>query len=145
FPRRIVRGSGKLVRMKLCVGFAAVFAALAYAPPQSVIVPDLAHAKWTHDAKDGSDSVFLFENPRTGAMDLLVRYPAGHKLPAHPHAANERLVLLAGKFAVKAGDAPETTLGPGGVLLTPAGERHGLICISDTPCSFYIGWDGKVL
>jgi quercetin dioxygenase-like cupin family protein len=130
--------------MKFSAGLVLVLAALAYAPPATVLVPNLAQAKWTHDTKDGSDSVFLFQDPKTGGIDLLVRYPAGHKLTPHWHSVNERLVLLEGAFSVKSGDASETTLSAGGILLSPAGERHGLSCTSEGPCAFYISWDGKL-
>ena len=128
--------------MKLAASL--LFCALAFAQSAAVIVPDLATAKWTLDAKDGSDSVFLREDPKTGGMDLLVRYPAGHKLAPHWHSATERLILLEGKVTVKVGDGTETTISPGGLMLAPAREPHHLTCVSDTRCTFYVAWDGKL-
>jgi quercetin dioxygenase-like cupin family protein len=130
--------------MKLAAALLVVGTALAWAPSAVVVVPNLADAKWSHDPKDNSDSVFLFQDPKTGAMDLLVRYPAGKKLGPHWHSVNERLVLLEGKLSVRAGDAPETVVSAGGVVLSPAREPHGMTCISSTPCTFYISWDGKL-
>jgi quercetin dioxygenase-like cupin family protein len=128
--------------MKLAASL--LLGALALAQSAAVIIPDLATARWTHDARDGSDSVFLRQDPKTGAMDLLVRYPAGHKLTHHWHSANERLILLEGRLTVKVGDGPETAISPGGLLFAPAKEVHGMTCTSETKCTFYIAWDGKL-
>jgi quercetin dioxygenase-like cupin family protein len=118
--------------------------ALAFAQSTAVVIPDLAAAKWTHDARDGSDSVFLREDPKTGAMDLLVRYPAGHKLNPHWHSVNERLILLEGKLKVQIGSGPEAVISPGGLFFSPAKETHSITCSSATNCTFYIAWDGKL-
>jgi len=122
--------------MKLAVLMA--FAGVALAQSGSVVVPDLATAKWEKD-----DSVFLREDPKTGAMDLLVRYPAGKKLNAHWHSVTERLVLVEGKITVKVGGV-EKTVTPGGVVIVPPKEGHQLSCVSETRCTFYIAWDGKL-
>jgi quercetin dioxygenase-like cupin family protein len=129
--------------MKLA-GLVLASTGIIFGQSASVIIPSLAAARWTHDPKDGSDSVFLFQDSRTGAMDLLVRYPTGHRIAPHWHSVNERLVLLEGRLAVRAGDGPETTVSAGGVVVSPAREPHGINCISETPCTFYISWDGKL-
>src|ERR1051325_5207188 len=67
------------------------------------VTANLAEAKWTHDAGDppGSESVMLREDAKTGAMELLARYPAGHVFAPHWHSANERIVLLEGRISLK--------------------------------------------
>jgi quercetin dioxygenase-like cupin family protein len=115
-----------------------LFAAGASAQSAAVVVPDLATAKWEKD-----DSVFLREDPKTGAMDLLVRYPGGKKLNAHWHSVTERLVLVEGKITVKVGGV-EKTVTPGGVVIVPPKEGHQLACVSESKCTFYIAWDGKL-
>ena len=122
--------------MKLAVWM--TFAGVAFAQSAAVVVPDLATAKWEKD-----DNVLLREDPKTGAMDLLVRYPAGKKLNAHWHSVTERLVLVEGKIAVNIGGV-EKTITPGGVVIVPPKEGHQLACVSDTRCTFYIAWDGKL-
>src|SRR4029453_346580 len=91
-----------------------------------VVVPDLATTK-----RGKGDSVLLREDPKTGAMDLLVRYPAGKKLNAHWHSVTERLVVVEGKITVNVGGA-EKTITPGGVVIVPPKEAHQLSCVSDT-------------
>ena len=116
-----------------------VSAVCAFGQDAAVVVPDLATAKWEKD-----DSVLVREDARTGAMDLIVRYPAGKTLSRHWHSVTERLVLIEGKVAIKAGDAAETMVLPGGVVIVPPKEVHQLRCVSDTRCTFYIAWDGKL-
>jgi quercetin dioxygenase-like cupin family protein len=123
--------------MKLALSLA--LATLAFAQTTAIVVPDLATAKWEKD-----DSVLLREDPKTGAMDLLVRYPAGKKLNAHWHSISERMVLLEGRMSVKLGDAEATEILPGGVMIVPPKEAHQLSCVSTTRCTFYVAWDGKL-
>jgi quercetin dioxygenase-like cupin family protein len=123
--------------MKLALSLA--LATLAFAQTTAIVVPDLATAKWEKD-----DSVLLREDPKTGAMDLLVRYPAGKKLNAHWHSITERMVLLEGRMSVKLGDAAPAEITPGGVIIVPPKQTHQLSCISTTRCTFYVAWDGKL-
>src|SRR5437879_1204455 len=122
--------------MKLAAALLAC--TLAFAQSAAVVIPDLAKAKWSHEPNDppGAEGVFLRQDEKTGGMDLLARYAAGQKLPAHWHSVNERLILLEGKVTVKIGDAAETTLTTGGFVFVPAREPHRLSCISDTRCTF---------
>jgi len=113
-------------------------AALAFAQSAAVVVADLATAKWEKD-----DSVLLREDPKTGAMDLLVRYPAGKKLNPHWHGVTERLVLIEGRVAVRIAGV-EHQVAPGGVVIVPPKEAHQLSCVSETRCTFYLAWDGKL-
>ena len=110
------------------------------------MVTNLADAKWTHDKGDppGSESVLLREDAQTGGMELLVRFPAGHVIAPHWHSANERVILAEGKLSVRVGSGPETVLGPGGFAFLPAREVQHLSCVSQTRCTFYIHWDGKL-
>jgi quercetin dioxygenase-like cupin family protein len=108
--------------------------AAAFAQAQ---LTNLATAQWTHEA-DGSESVFLRNDPKTGGMDLLVRYPAGHIFKPHKHESNERIIVLEGQLTING-----TALDAGGVAFLPAGEAQRLACTSKTRCTFYLAWDGK--
>jgi hypothetical protein len=105
------------------------------------VIANLAAAKWTHDAGDppGSESVLLREDASSGAMELLVRYPAGHVFAPHWHSANERVVLLEGRMSVNG-----AALEPGGYAFLPAKEVQRMSCTSSTRCSFYVHWDAKL-
>jgi quercetin dioxygenase-like cupin family protein len=114
-------------------------------PPSAPLLTNLATAKWTHDPGDppGSESVMLREDSKTGGMELLVRYPAGHVFAPHWHSANERMILLEGRMSLKHGGR-ETFLDPGGYAYLPAKEVQRLSCVSKTRCTFYVYWDGKL-
>ena len=124
----------------------AVFLMLAGTALAQSVVTNLADAKWTHDKGDppGAESVLLREDPRTGGMELLVRFPAGHVIAPHWHSVNERVILAEGSLSVRVGDGPETVLTPGGFAFLPAREVQRLSCVSGTRCTFYIQWDGKL-
>ena len=122
--------------MKVALLF--TLAALAFAQSAAVVVPDLITAKWEKD-----DSVLLREDSKTGAMDLLVRYPAGKKLNLHWHSVTERLVLIEGKVTVRIAGVDHSVT-PGGVVIVPPKEAHQLSCASETRCTFYLAWDGKL-
>jgi len=118
---------------------------LCQSGPGSAVFANLASSKWTHDAGDppGSESVMLREDPKTGAMELLVRYPAGHVFSPHWHTANERMILLEGRMSLRNGES-EKFLEPGGYAYLPAKEVQRLACVSKTRCTFYVHWDGKL-
>jgi quercetin dioxygenase-like cupin family protein len=109
------------------------------------IFASLATSRWTHDAGDppGSENVVLREAPQSGALELLVRYPAGHVFRPHWHSVNERIVLLEGRLALKQ-DGRDVFLDPGGFAYLPARLVQRLSCVSKTPCGFYVYWDGKL-
>ena len=125
--------------------FAVFLIATGIALAQSVVT-NLADAKWTHDKGDppGSESVFLREDAQTGGMELLVRFPAGHVIAPHWHSVNERVILAEGKLSVRVGTGAEKVLEPGGFAFLPASEVQRLSCVSNTRCTFYIHWDGKL-
>jgi quercetin dioxygenase-like cupin family protein len=109
------------------------------------VIANLSTSKWVHDAGDppGSENVVLREDPQSGALELLVRYPAGHVFRPHWHSVNERIILLEGRLSLKQ-DSAETFLDTGGYAYLPARVVQRLSCVSKTPCAFYVYWDGKL-
>jgi quercetin dioxygenase-like cupin family protein len=109
------------------------------------VVINSGEAKWQHDASDpaGTESAVLREDPGTGGLELLVRYPAGHVFPPHWHSANERIILLEGRMSIQVGGTKKS-LEPGGFAYLPAKEIQELACVSNTRCAFYVYWDGKL-
>jgi quercetin dioxygenase-like cupin family protein len=124
-----------------------ILASVAIAAGQSeskAILTNLDTAKWTHEKGDpaGSESVLLREDPATGGMELLVRFPAGHVIPPHWHESNERIMVLEGQMNLRQ-DSGYTLLNVGGFGFLPAREVQRLSCTSNTRCTFYLSWDGK--
>jgi quercetin dioxygenase-like cupin family protein len=118
---------------------AALSAVLAFS---QTVVANHATARWVQEG--GSESVTLREDPRTGAIEMLVRYPPGHVFKPHWHNANERMVLIEGRMSLRQGDGPETFLEPGGYAFLPAKEVQRTACVSKTRCAFYVYWDAKL-
>lgn len=128
-------------------GVVLLVAILAVSVAQSgskIIVANLDSAAFHHDQGDApdSESVLLREDPKTGGMDLLARYPASHLFVPHWHECNERIIVLEGQLTVSQ-DTGATALNPGGFAFLPAREVQRLSCTSKTRCTFYLAWDGN--
>jgi quercetin dioxygenase-like cupin family protein len=124
-----------------------IVASVAFLTAQTgskAIVINLNTANWTHEkgAEAGSEGVMVHSDPTTGGMDLLVRFPAGHVIPAHFHDSNERIFVAEGQLTL-AQDAGNSSIDAGGFAFLPAHEVQRLSCSSKTRCSFYLSWDGK--
>ena len=122
---------------------ALLLGAFACLSEQAVIV-NPANAKWTHEANDppGAESVLLREDPRSGGVELFVRYPGGHVFAPHWHNANERIMLIEGRLSLRQGSEVKY-LEPGGFAFLPAKEVQVMSCVSETRCTFYLSWDAK--
>jgi quercetin dioxygenase-like cupin family protein len=130
--------------MRRVLLFAALCAAAFAQKGSEAVLANLDTAQWTHDKGDppGSESVFLRQDPQTGGMDLLVRFPAGHIFAPHWHESNERIVVLEGQLTLRR-ETGDTTLNTGGVAFLPAKEVQRLSCTAKTRCTLYLSWDGK--
>lgn len=104
------------------------------------VLANPAEVKWDN-SKNGSESTTLREDSKTGSLELLARYPAGHVFPPHWHSANERIVLIEGRIAIEDG-GEKRFIEPGGYAYLPARQVQKLTCDSRTRCSFYVFWDG---
>ena len=135
----------KLRRSLLAVMACSGALLLCQSASNSSVVVNLADAKWSHEAKDpaGSEGVVLREDPQTGGMELLARFPGGHVIAPHWHASNERLILLEGRLSLEVGGAAAKTLDAGGFAFMPARETQRISCVSQTRCTFYLSWDGN--
>jgi quercetin dioxygenase-like cupin family protein len=120
-----------------------IFGCLAIATGETgskAILTNPDSANWKQEK--GDQSVFLREDPATGGMELLVRFPAGHVIPAHWHESNERVIVLEGQLTLRR-DSGDTLLNTGGYAYLPAHEVQRLSCTSSSRCTFYLAWDGK--
>jgi len=133
------------MKSKLLLSLAAMGLLWSQAGPNTAIIANLADVKWTRDPGDapGSDGVMLREDPKTGATELLARYPPGHVFKPHWHNVNERIVLLEGRLSLHQGES-ERFLDAGGFAFLPAREVQRMSCVSKTRCVFYAYWDGKL-
>src|SRR5215831_604896 len=123
---------------------AATLAMAAAQPVSNAIVTNLETAKWSHDKGDapGMESVFLRDDARSGGIELLVRFPAGHVIPPHSHDSNERILVLEGRLMLRQGGG-ETALNAGAYAFLPAHEVQRLSCSTGGRCTVYLAWDGS--
>ncbi len=73
----------------------------------------------------GAEYHLGYEDPKTHAVQTLVRMPKGYSLPKHSHAHDETLLVLRGKVVLTfAGETK--TLSAGGYATVPAGVEFEL-------------------
>lgn len=106
------------------------------------IIVNPAEAKW-EASKGKSESTSLREDPKTGAVELFARYPAGHVFAPHWHDSNERVVLIEGRIMMEEKDSKKF-LESGGYAYLPAHRVQSMTCVSETRCAFYVYWDGPL-
>jgi quercetin dioxygenase-like cupin family protein len=68
----------------------------------------------------GAEYHLIYEEPKTHAVELLVRMPRGYFLPAHTHSSDESIFVVKGKVVLGFGDRAET-VAVGGTAVIPAG------------------------
>lgn len=68
----------------------------------------------------GAEYHLIYEEPKTHAVELIVRMPRGYSLPAHTHSYDETMYVIKGKLVLGFGGKTET-VGPGGYAVVPAG------------------------
>jgi quercetin dioxygenase-like cupin family protein len=73
----------------------------------------------------GAEYHLVYEDPKTHAVQTLVRFPKGYGLPAHSHSADETILVLKGKLVIELAGKSET-LGVGGYAVFPAGTTFSL-------------------
>ena len=71
----------------------------------------------------GAEYHLIREDPATRGIQAVVRFPSGYSFGSHACDADETIVVLKGKLAVKTGDV-ERVLEPGGYAAIPAGLEH---------------------
>jgi quercetin dioxygenase-like cupin family protein len=131
----------KLTHWALFLG--SVTAAAGQTASKAIVI-NLDSANWTHEkgAAPDSSGVLVHKDETSDGMDLLVRFPAGHVIPAHFHESNERIFVAEGQLTLRQDDG-EKLIKAGGFAYLPAQEVQRLSCSSATRCTFYLSWDGK--
>src|ERR1700691_4900899 len=68
----------------------------------------------------GAEYHLIYEEPKTHAVELIVRMPKGYFLPAHRHTYDDTMSVTKGKLVLGFG-ARTQTVGAGGYAVVPAG------------------------
>jgi len=117
---------------------------LAQTSGDTPVISNQKDLQWSPESgTPGADGALLREDPATGAMELLVHYPAGHVFAPHWHSANERILLLEGTLSIQVGSVHKE-LQPGGYAFLPAKQVQTMACGSASRCEFYVYWDSKL-
>ena len=68
----------------------------------------------------GAEYHLIYEEPKTHAVELVVRMPKGYSLPAHRHTYDETMYVIKGKLVLGFGERTQT-VSAGGYAVIPAG------------------------
>lgn len=89
----------------------------------------------------GAEYHLVWEDPKTHAVQTLVRMPKGYALPKHAHTASETILVYKGKLVLDVAGRTET-LGPGGYATLPAGTEFALKAAGFGGAEFLAAFDG---
>lgn len=73
----------------------------------------------------GAEYHLIYEDPKTHAVQTLVRMPRGYSLPPHSHTHDETMLVLKGKLVLDFGGRTET-VSSGGYAVIPGGTTFSL-------------------
>ena len=86
----------------------------------------------------------LHGDPAKPNADVFLRVAAGYELPHHRHTSAERMILVSGQLRIQYDGAEPSTLNLGDYAFGPAGLAHRGTCVSTTPCTLFIAFEGPV-
>jgi quercetin dioxygenase-like cupin family protein len=90
---------------------------------------DLQWADGPGSLPPGAKFAVIEGDPKNAALfTMRVKVPAGYKIPAHWHPADEHVTVISGTFHMGLGDKLDATkgkgMGPGSFMVMPAHARH---------------------
>lgn len=86
----------------------------------------------------------LHGDPSKPNADVFLRVGPKYELPLHRHSSAERMILVSGQLRVQYEGAGPSVLDPGDYAFGPAGLAHVGTCVSTTPCTLFIAFEGPV-
>lgn len=91
------------------------------------VVKSAAQIDWKASGSlpPGAEYHLVYEDPKTHAVQTLVRMPKGYALPKHAHTADETILVLKGKVVLKF-ENREETVAQDGYAVIPAGTSFEL-------------------
>lgn len=101
------------------LAFIAVFAGAADAPAPAFKSSGEIDWHASGSLPPGAEYHLIYEDPKTRAVQTLVRMPKGYALPSHRHTCDEVIFVVKGKVVLGIGPRTET-VGAGGYAVIPA-------------------------
>ncbi len=86
----------------------------------------------------------LHGDPSRPNSDVFLRVGAGYAIANHIHTSAERMILVSGQLQVQYKGSAPSMLTPGQYAYGPAKAPHGGKCVSSTPCTLFIAFEGPV-
>jgi quercetin dioxygenase-like cupin family protein len=82
-------------------------------------------------------------NPDTGPSTFLLKAPAGCRVAAHYHTAEEQLIVIQGSVLTGMKGMHSVTLTAGGIAVMPAKAVHWFSCSGKDPCLMAVTFNQK--
>ncbi len=121
--------------------FTATWALAQSASGPVVKSPSQIDWKASGSLPPGAEYHLIYEDPKTHAVQTMVRMPKGYSLPKHAHTADETILVLKGKIVLKF-ENREETVAQGGYAVIPAGTSFELKAEGFGGVSFLAAFNG---
>jgi quercetin dioxygenase-like cupin family protein len=82
-------------------------------------------------------------NPDTGPSTFLLKAPAGCRVAAHYHTAEEQLIVIRGRVLTGMKGMRSVTLTAGGIAVMPGKAIHWFSCSGKDPCLMVVTFSQK--
>ena len=82
-------------------------------------------------------------NPETGPSTFLLKAPAGCRVAAHYHTAEEQLIVIQGSVSTGMKGMDSVTLTAGGIAVMPPKAIHWFSCSGKEPCLMAVTFNQK--
>jgi quercetin dioxygenase-like cupin family protein len=134
---------GKLARRNALLGLLASLAYVGMGNAHDGITP-LKDAPFVQDG-DVKCLQSALENgdPDTGPSTFLLEAPAGCRVAAHYHTAEEQLIVIRGSVLTGMQGAHSVTLTAGGIAVMPGKAIHWFSCSGKDPCLMAVTFNQK--
>lgn len=116
--------------LKRALPLAVVAVLASWALAQNAAAPAVKTAseidwKASGSLPPGAEYHLIYEDPKTHAVQTMVRFPKGYALPPHSHSTDETILVLKGKLVLDF-DGKSQTLTAGGYATFPAGTTFAI-------------------
>jgi quercetin dioxygenase-like cupin family protein len=98
-------------------------------PPLMLTAGELKWVDASAMLRPGAEIAVLYGDPKkAGPFAMRLRFPAGFRMPAHRHPADEHVTVISGTLHLGQGEKPDAAkakaLSAGSFVLVPAGTPH---------------------
>lgn len=132
--------------MKRALPLAVVAVLASWALAQTAAAPVVRPAsaidwKASGSLPPGAEYHLVYEDPKTHAVQTLVRFPKGYGLPPHSHTADETILVMKGKLVLELAGKKET-LTAGAYAVIPGGTVFSLKAAGFGGADFLAAFNG---